>query len=165
MRSFCGLATSSKAAKKTRRISAFNVYQQTRMKGKSVRVGTPAYNELLQRVKLEWREMSEERRATFAAQAHTQNLARAMAAKQTLRDIEGTEAAASEVLSPAQRKRLGQKQLNQSLQALATHPVWDTGLGISDHVAALKSSLVQSVDPESAAISLRLSAACRAEPS
>ena len=143
------MASSVKASKKMRRVSAFNVFQQCRMRGKSVRVGTPQYKSLLQRVKQEWDTLGGEQRAEYEARAHEQNLARAAESRQTLRDAECQDGPSSDVLSSSQRKRLGQVQLNQSLQALAKHEVWNTGLGIGDHVSALKPSLVQSVDPES----------------
>ena len=54
------------------------------------------------------------------------------------------------IRSKSQLKRLGQRQLDQSLHQLATHPAWKSGLGISNHVAALDPKFVQEIDCEEA---------------
>ena len=47
-------------------------------------------------------------------------------------------------LSKAQQKRLNQSRLDPTLQMVASHPVWKSGLQVSDHISALKASLVRS---------------------
>ena len=50
--------------------------------------------------------------------------------------------AASTHLSKAQVKRLSGQRLDQTLTAVSEHPAWASGLGLSDHMAALRPSFV-----------------------
>ena len=150
-RKACGMTNSWKAAKKSRRISGVNVYQQTRMRGQGLRIGTPEYKAAHASVMADWRSLSERERGIYEAMASRQQATRQEEIQKTLKDAENARADAGQddSLSAAQKRRLGQQQLNQSLQALASHAVWQSGLGISNHVAALRPAHVQNIDPAS----------------
>ena len=45
-------------------------------------------------------------------------------------------------LSASQRKRLTGARLDTTLQSLVAHPAWSSGLGLSDHLTALKAKFV-----------------------
>ena len=158
-RSLCGKTNSSwKAAKKTRRVTGCNVFQQERMREHKLRVGTPEYKALHKQIMADWGALSPGDRAVFNERAARQDHERAVQRKKTLHisnDVtDATDADApteQSELSQAQQKRLGQGQLNTSLQALSlsSHAVWNSGLGIFNHVAALRPSLVQNIGSES----------------
>ncbi|CAE7719587.1 unnamed protein product, partial [Symbiodinium sp. CCMP2456] len=158
-KSLCGKANSWKAAKKNRRVTGCNVFQQEMMRGKKLRVGTPEYKAVQKQIMADWGALSPMDRAVFDEKAARQDHERTVQRKKTLHVINDvtddadaeTESAAG--LSRAQQRRLGQGQLNTSLQALASHAVWNSGLGIFNHVAALRPSLVQNVDPASTLLS------------
>ena len=93
----------------------------------------------------DWRAMSERERAVFEAEAAQQQKARNTESQKTLKEVAEDHALAAaagqtneghEGLSVAQRLRLGQRQLNHSLQALASHPVWQSGLSLSSRLEA-----------------------------
>ena len=55
------------------------------------------------------------------------------------------------VRSDAQKKRVGQKRLDNSLGKVVSHPAWEAGLGIASHLGALKPELVDDeIDVEEA---------------
>ena len=67
---------------------------------------------------------------------------------QSLSSVSSTSEAVDTQLSLAQVKRLNNARLDRTLDAFAKHPVWSQGLGISDHISALKASLVLSTDTD-----------------
>ena len=148
LRTACGMGNSWKAAKKSRRIAGVNVFQQTRMRGQHLRIGTAEYKAMHKEIMNEWRALSERERAIYDAVAERQQESRMQETKKTLKEVASAEFD-DPSLSSAQKRRLGQKQLNHSLQALSSHPVWQSGLSIANHVAALRPALVQNVDPAS----------------
>ena len=179
------MVNAAKAVKRRRAVSAINVFQQECFKGQRVRIGTPEYKAVQQRVKDQWQCMSEADREIYAQRAAEQNLHKDVCAKRSLRDVVAAKASTApgkdllprgriksvtncfcsengELLvfvliltrrtrSKSQHKRLGQRQLDQSLHQLATHTAWKSGLGISNHVAALDPKYVQEIDFEEAA--------------
>ena len=139
------MASSHKAVKKRRRVTGGNVFQQERMRGSGFQIGTEQHKELLKRVQAEWHALSEAERSVYDRKAAEQDVERAALAQQTLTEATA-EPAGKSALSSSQKKRLGQHQLNSSLRALAGHPVWQTGLALSDHISALRANLVQHLD-------------------
>ena len=91
-----------------------------------------------------WRNLSEEEKAHYRAKAIEVQGQRSVIARTPLNEAppppeEGAEAAH---LSTSQRKRLNQSRLDGALAQVAHHPAWQAGLGLSDHISGLRSSMV-----------------------
>jgi hypothetical protein len=57
--------------------------------------------------------------------------------------------------SAQQMKMLGQRQLDQSLHELASHPAWSSGLGLATHLGALCPGLVADIESNEAAENIK----------
>ena len=98
-----------------------------------------------------WKSLSEQERAEYARKAAAMQASRNQLQRQTLCSKHSAAEAEDLDLTPAQVKRLNNCRLDTTLQAYAKHDVWSNGLGLADHLAALKGSLVLDVKEASKA--------------
>lgn len=83
-----GLGASNHAVKRKRRVTAMNVYQQKRMKGLGLKVGTPEYKARHQQICEDWARLSDADRARYVQLATEQTAAKAELASKTLAEAE-----------------------------------------------------------------------------
>ena len=85
-----------------------------------------------------WSSLSGEEKATYDEMAAREQTQRDQYQKAPFgQDVEPPD------LTLAQKQRLYGEKLDRSLSTVANHPVWESGLRISDHVSALRGSLCQ----------------------
>lgn len=93
-----------------------------------------------------WRKLSEEEKHSWHVKAGRAQQQREVWAQKLLSepDDQGECPAVdtSECLSRGQKKRLQGSRLNRTLQQVANHSAWKSGLGLSDHVSPLKPEFV-----------------------
>ena len=89
------MVNACKAVKRRRAVSALNAFQQEFFKGQRVRIGTPEYKAVQQRVKDQWQCMSAADREIYAQRAAEQNLHKDVCAKRSLRDVAAAKASAA----------------------------------------------------------------------
>lgn len=93
-----------------------------------------------------WRKLSEEEKHSWHVKAGKVQQQREVWGKKLLseRDEQGEcpDVDTSECLSRGQKKRLQGSRLNLTLQQVANHSAWKSGLGLSDHVSPLKPDFV-----------------------
>lgn len=124
---------------KTRRVSAYNAFQaQRREEGQRWQVGSEEFKKQNQAWAEAWRIMSQEERVVYEDKAAEMNRARDEVKRVSLNASSSYE----NELSKAQLQRLNNARLDTTLTKVATHGAWDRGLGLSDHIAALRGSLV-----------------------
>ncbi|CAE7267145.1 unnamed protein product, partial [Symbiodinium sp. CCMP2456] len=139
---------------KTRRVSGFNAFQKAHKHHfKQSRLGTAENRQETRNLGEIWRNMPAEARARYEEQARELQSARDDLKGKCLSKTASAEAEAADtgILSTAQVKRLNGFRLDKTLSQVSEHRVWQAGLGIADHVAALKASLVIPV-PDAAAM-------------
>ena len=90
----------------------------------------------------EWKNLSQEERARYVAKAAEMQADRKKLQTKALDDRTAGAEAESSHLSAAQVKRLNNARLDCTLDAYSKHPAWSSGLSLSDHICALKASLV-----------------------
>ena len=100
---------------------------------KSLRVGSSAADSINKTIGDRWRSMTEEEKLPFAAKADQVQRERDALKSRPLRARE-----TNDVLSGSQLQRLNNARVDPSLQQVAQHPAWKAGLGLSDHVSALR---------------------------
>ena len=115
-----------------------------RHKFKPQRVGSDARSrEVPREIGDTWNQLGQREKEFYQRQADQMQLAREQLQGQTLSGSTTTkEAADAAGLSLSQAKRLHGPRLDKTLQAFADHDCWKRGLGLSDHISALRSSLV-----------------------
>ncbi|OLP77380.1 hypothetical protein AK812_SmicGene42563, partial [Symbiodinium microadriaticum] len=156
------------ATAKTRRVSAYNVFQQecrylVRMMNSvqisdqneigsmigsrcdSVKVGSLEHRQFTQMLSAEWARMTPQRKQEYQLRANDIQLERDRLRSQALQhQNSAAEAAATGTgLRESQIKRLNGARLDSTLQQVSAHKCWQQELGIWDHNAALRGSLVK----------------------
>ncbi|CAE7274608.1 unnamed protein product [Symbiodinium sp. CCMP2592] len=132
----------------TRRVSGFNAFQKANKHlFKRSRLASAENRQESKKLAELWRDLPADARERYEEQAREIQAARdELKAKVLSKTASAAEEAAEiGVLSTAQVKRLNGCRLDQTLGQVSGHPVWKAGLGLSDHVAALKATLVMSV--------------------
>ena len=89
-----------------------------------------------------WKSLSPEQKARFKAEAATMQAKREELMQAPLTSGIGQQSAASAGLSRSQRYRLGNARLDTTLQQVSGHPVWQKGLGLWDHISALRKEYI-----------------------
>ena len=93
----------------------------------------------------EWQDMSADQRARYQAQADKMQQARNELAQTALAGSAAEEVLDQEMLSASQVKRLNQSRMDINLQRVSEHTAWKQGLGLSDHMSALRPEYLPSV--------------------
>eukprot|EP00435_Cladocopium_sp_Y103_P048169 s714_g14.t1 len=147
--------------RRKRRVTGINVFQQQKMKGLGFKIGTEDYKQKQKSICEEWNRLTEAEQKRFESIAAEQSATRKQysskpLSEQTAADDIGAGNGADGAgnLSSAQRVRLGQQRLDCSLEKLANHKVWKSGLGILSHIGALDPSRVSDIDPAEAAAAI-----------
>ena len=102
---------------------------------RGTQVGTRAALEEKGSISREWQRATAEEKAEYQRQANSMQAAREEVLSQSLSKAELDEHAG---LRKSQIMRLHQPRLGQSIQELARHPVWDSGLKVAGHNSPLK---------------------------
>ena len=101
---------------------------------------------------LRWGQMTDEQKAPYVEEARRMQEARNSLKGKGLEGRGARQEATEETgLSASQVKRLNHARLDQTLQQVSSHKAWQGGLGIADHVAALRAAHVIPV-PDPAAM-------------
>ena len=108
---------------------------------KQLRVGSQDATDGNQRVAEQWRALSPEQRAMFEERAKEMQKARVELMSQPLRAQESHDS-----LTKGQRQRLNNSRLDPTLQQVSGHAAWGAGLGLHDHISALRPDLVWNVE-------------------
>ena len=114
-----------------------------RTKFKALRVGASATNEIQGDIATQWKRLSAQEKFKFKAEAGRMQAKRDELMQQPLGDQQAAEGSGSG-LTYAQKHRLGNARLDKTLQQVSEHAVWRKGLGIWDHVSALRKEHVMS---------------------
>ena len=109
-------------------------------KGLSIKVGSAEFSNHNRSVAETWKLMPTDERELWAKKAMGLSKARRRLRQCPLNQEPSDDCKHS--LSEAQRHRLNQERLDATLAQVATHPAWDAGLRLSDHISALRASLV-----------------------
>ncbi|CAE7291626.1 unnamed protein product, partial [Symbiodinium sp. KB8] len=101
---------------------------------RSHRIGKDGANSLHKEIAARWRALSPRDKARFKVRAEEMHAQREQLMKEPLsrRKPDSLE------LTQAQVQRLGNKRLDSTLQQVSDHDVWKKGLGLWDHVSALR---------------------------
>lgn len=137
-----------KTRPETRRVSGFNAFQKANKHlFKCSRLGSTENRQETRRVGELWRSLSADARERYEEQAREMQAARDDLKGKVLSSTSSStaEAAESAILSQYPVKRLNNSRLDKTLGQVSGHPVWQAGLGLSDHVAALRAKLVMEV--------------------
>eukprot|EP00439_Symbiodinium_sp_Y106_P040833 s1043_g5.t1 len=109
------------------------------------RLGSLTNRDITAQIAQEWQDMPEDERARFQVEADKMQLARDALAKTALAGSAAEEFVEQEMLSSSQVKRLNQSRVDINLQRVAEHTAWTHGLGLSDHMAALRPDFLPSI--------------------
>ena len=91
----------------------------------------------------QWKGLSKEEKAVYQERADEMQAARTALSQTALQSRNAQqEADAQSSLSVSQIKRLNGARLEKSLNHVAEHPAWHHGLGLGDHISALRAELV-----------------------
>ena len=115
------------------------------------RLSADENSSLNKRMADEWKALPQEQKVFFQQQADETQAARLALAKTALETSAMEEADMSERLSLPQIKRLNHTRLDLSLTKISEHSSWNMGLALSDHISALRASLLLDV-PNAAAL-------------
>lgn len=108
----------------------------------NAKIGTDDSKDSLEKMAKAYKQLSNDERSQLKGEAGRINAARVMLMARPLSAKAGTEA--NDVgLRSSQVQRLNQPRLDISLHSVTGHKVWNHGLGLSDHVCALKPSFVR----------------------
>lgn len=109
------------------------------------RLRSAGHREPMNELAAKWRRLPQQQKTCFEEKAIVMSDSRARTTRSGLSNC----TSASDLppdheayLSSRQKKRLGQRRLDASLQHVAAHSVWNHGLALSDHMTPLKSSFV-----------------------
>ncbi|CAE7227113.1 unnamed protein product [Symbiodinium sp. CCMP2592] len=133
------------AKTKTRHVSAYNVFQQEcRSRCNHVKVGSLEHRQLTQMLSQEWANISPQRKQEYQLKANKIQEERNRLRTQSLQHQNSTAEAAAigTGLRESQIKRLNGARLDGTLQQVSAHNCWRQELGIWDHNAAIRGSLV-----------------------
>ncbi|CAE7247860.1 unnamed protein product [Symbiodinium sp. CCMP2592] len=114
------------------------------------RLGTVENRDITAQIAQEWQDMPEDQRARFQVEADKMQLARDELAQTALAGSAAEEFVDQDMLSASQVKRLNQSRVDINLQRVAEHTAWKHGLGLSDHMAALRPDFLPSISTTAA---------------
>ncbi|CAE7224835.1 unnamed protein product, partial [Symbiodinium sp. CCMP2456] len=101
---------------------------------RSHRIGKDGANSIHKEIAKRWRELSPRGKARFKVRAEEMQAQREQLMKEPL----SRKKPDSLELTQAQVQRLGNQRLDTTLQQVSDHEVWSKGLGLWDHVSALR---------------------------
>ena len=106
------------------------------------KVGSAESKYALKRMAEAYHKLSHPEVEKLKAEAALQNAARQNLLSSPLSDRTAVDEASDVKLRASQVQRLNQSRLDVSLQQVTGHRIWNKGLGLADHVCALKPSFV-----------------------
>ena len=120
----------------------FPTYLRHRFKNKKV-ASDAASLDINRSISDTWKELKPEEKADFERKAVQIQMERDEFQKKALSQVSSaSDAQDAQHLNREQIKRLNHQRLSKTLQDYSKHPCWEHGLGLSDHISALKASLV-----------------------
>lgn len=110
-----------------------------RRKYSGVRIGADGTKDANKEIAQNWAMLPPARKLEYEQKAREVQRARTLLKSSPLSD---PSAGQSSTLDASQKKRLNHLRLDATLQQVSNHPVWGKGLGLHDHIAALRADFV-----------------------